>query len=57
MNSIGLEEPHYFPFRSRSRAMAIMPGFFRRQARGVADECCSKPCTVDELSSYCGPRP
>ncbi|XP_054263844.1 bombyxin A-3 homolog [Macrosteles quadrilineatus] len=58
MNLIGMEDPQMiYPFRSRAKAFAVIPEYFRRQTRGVADECCSKPCTIDELSSYCGQRP
>lgn len=32
----------------KARAMASARG-----KRGVADECCEKPCTVDELLTYC----
>ncbi|XP_015511916.1 insulin-like peptide 2 isoform X1 [Neodiprion pinetum] len=47
-----------YPFRTRASANAMMGRFaggrFKRQPRGVHDECCAKPCTVGELSSYCG---
>ncbi|XP_058789500.1 LIRP-like isoform X2 [Phymastichus coffea] len=47
-----------YPFRSRARARAMMMGRFggsryRRQSRGVHDECCVKSCSVAELVSYC----
>lgn len=49
-----------YPFRSRASANAMMGRFgggrFRRQSRGVHDECCVKPCSVSELRSYCGGR-
>ncbi|XP_044018615.1 LIRP-like isoform X2 [Aphidius gifuensis] len=28
-------------------------GRFRRQSRGIHDECCLKPCSASELRSYC----
>ncbi|XP_012265008.1 LIRP [Athalia rosae] len=47
-----------YPFRTRASANAMMGRFgggrFRRQSRGVHDECCVKPCSVSELTSYCG---
>ena len=46
-----------YPFRSRASANAMMSrfgsGHLRREARGVHDECCVKPCSRDELLSYC----
>lgn len=47
-------ERSYFPFKPRDNAVSLIPRQYKR--RGVADECCSKPCTLAELSSYCGPR-
>ncbi|KAK9300368.1 hypothetical protein QLX08_006910 [Tetragonisca angustula] len=29
---------------------------FRRNTRGVHEECCLKSCTTEELRSYCGAR-
>ncbi|XP_043267750.1 LIRP-like [Venturia canescens] len=47
-----------YPLRSRASANAMMGRFggarFRRETRGVHDECCAKPCSIDELTSYCG---
>ncbi|XP_011300351.1 LIRP isoform X2 [Fopius arisanus] len=47
-----------YPFRTRASANAMMGRFggvrFRRQSRGVHDECCVKPCSMSELMSYCG---
>ena len=49
----------YYPFRSRQSANAMIARFgggrFKRFSRGVHDECCVKPCTIEELTSYCGP--
>lgn len=47
-----------YPFRSRETARSMLArlgynGRFRRITRGIHDECCVKPCTVDELRSYC----
>ncbi|XP_066999137.1 LIRP isoform X2 [Anabrus simplex] len=47
------EEP-LFPFSSRVNSAQLVSGSFRRQTRGVYDECCRKSCTLKELSSYCG---
>ncbi|KAG8225997.1 hypothetical protein J437_LFUL003056 [Ladona fulva] len=44
-----------FPFRPKASAKVLI-GSFRRQKRGVYDECCRKSCTVNELTSYCGRR-
>ncbi|CAG2108267.1 unnamed protein product [Medioppia subpectinata] len=27
--------------------------YFRRQIRGVVDDCCKRPCTTNQLSQYC----
>ncbi|XP_044018613.1 LIRP-like isoform X2 [Aphidius gifuensis] len=27
---------------------------FRRQSRGIHDECCLRSCSINELKSYCG---
>ncbi|KAL6257039.1 hypothetical protein P5V15_011974 [Pogonomyrmex californicus] len=48
------------PFLSRARARGMLNGRFagrryRRQSRGIHEECCAKACTITELSSYCGP--
>ncbi|XP_043464155.1 LIRP [Leptopilina heterotoma] len=47
-----------YPFRSRQSANAMIGRFgggrFRRYSRGVHDECCAKPCSLEELTSYCG---
>lgn len=51
-----LDEPPRFPFRSKPNAAVLLPGAFRRYARGVHDECCAKPCSVNELVSYCAER-
>jgi insulin len=48
------EQEIQFPFRSRSNGATIVPRSFRRQTRGVYDECCRKSCTVQEIASYCG---
>lgn len=46
-----------YPFRSRAVANAMMGRFgggrFRRDSRGVHDECCVKPCSLSEMLSYC----
>lgn len=48
------EQEVQFPFRSRSKAVTVVPGSFRRHTRGVYDECCRKSCTIQEMASYCG---
>lgn len=47
-------------FLSRARARGMLDGPFagrryRRQSRGIHEECCINACTMAELSSYCGP--
>jgi hypothetical protein len=50
-------EDDSYPFRSRASANAMLGRFgggrFRRNSRGVHDECCVKPCSISELLSYC----
>ncbi|XP_071453008.1 LIRP-like isoform X2 [Hetaerina americana] len=46
-----------FPFRPKSIATALVPGSFRRVARGAYDECCRKSCTYHEIRTYCAPTP
>lgn len=48
------------PFMTRMRAHAMLDGRlasrrYRRQSRGIHEECCINPCTISELSTYCGP--
>lgn len=49
-----------YPFRSAVIANAMMGHYagrrFRRQSRGAFDECCLKPCSIQELNTYCGRR-
>ncbi|XP_046667028.1 LIRP-like [Homalodisca vitripennis] len=37
-------------FRDRNIARSLR---LRQRARGVADECCHRSCSINELSSYC----
>ncbi|XP_034937596.1 LIRP-like isoform X2 [Chelonus insularis] len=50
--------PYDYPLRSRASANAMWGRFggvrFRRESRGVHDECCVKSCSLQELMSYCG---
>lgn len=49
-----------FPlFVPRVRARGMLDGPFagrryRRESRGIHEECCLNACTIHELSSYCG---
>ncbi|KAL0116721.1 hypothetical protein PUN28_009970 [Cardiocondyla obscurior] len=48
------------PFLSRTRARAMLDSppagrRYRRQSRGIHEECCINGCTINELSTYCGP--
>ncbi|XP_018572597.1 bombyxin E-1-like [Anoplophora glabripennis] len=40
-----------FPFLSKEFAKSFVP---QKPRREVADECCHKPCTIDEMRYYCG---
>ncbi|XP_075234668.1 LIRP-like [Lycorma delicatula] len=48
-----------FPLRTVSRFQALnLPSKnYKRKARGVAYECCDKPCFLYELWTYCGNKP
>uniref|UniRef100_A0A336MJK3 CSON000926 protein n=1 Tax=Culicoides sonorensis TaxID=179676 RepID=A0A336MJK3_CULSO len=41
------------PFMRKIAAAAFTPTSFRRIRRGIHDECCRKPCSINELKSYC----
>ncbi|XP_012529677.2 LOW QUALITY PROTEIN: LIRP [Monomorium pharaonis] len=48
------------PFLSPARARGMLDGRFagrryRREPRGIHEECCINGCTINELTSYCGP--
>ncbi|XP_001814181.1 LIRP [Tribolium castaneum] len=44
-----------YPYQSKANAASHhMSGFRRRKRRGVFNECCEKPCSLEELSQYCG---
>ncbi|RZC34625.1 Insulin domain containing protein [Asbolus verrucosus] len=45
-----------FPYRSKVNARSLITHYGRRRRRGVFNECCEKPCSHEELSSYCGSR-
>ncbi|XP_011166756.2 LOW QUALITY PROTEIN: LIRP [Solenopsis invicta] len=52
--------PYLPPFLSRARARGMLDGRFagrryRRESRGIHEECCINGCTINELTSYCGP--
>lgn len=42
-----------FPFIGRTNGLRMMPDRFRRFTRGIAEECCKKSCSLNELRSYC----
>lgn len=42
-----------YPFRTANRALYLANSGFRRK-RGIVEECCHKPCTINELANYCG---
>ncbi|CAL1683663.1 unnamed protein product [Lasius platythorax] len=49
----------YLPFLTSAKARGMLDGSlagrrFRRQSRGIHEECCINACTINELSSYCG---
>lgn len=43
----------HYPFKDKAEATAMISNFRRRRKRGVYNECCEKPCSRDELFSYC----
>lgn len=45
-----------YPYKSKQAASSLITGFRRRRKRGVFNECCEKPCSHEELSTYCGSR-
>ncbi|KOC67243.1 LIRP protein [Habropoda laboriosa] len=42
------------PYKSIENARRMLR--FRRNSPGVHEECCSKPCSTEEIRSYCGTR-
>ncbi|XP_018572613.1 LIRP-like [Anoplophora glabripennis] len=40
-----------FPFLSKEYSRFFVPQKIRR---GIVDECCHKPCSINELRNYCG---
>nr|BBI47309.1 insulin-like peptide 2 [Gnatocerus cornutus] len=45
-----------FPYQTKASASTLMTNFRRRRRRGVFNECCEKPCSQEELKTYCGSR-
>lgn len=45
------EETPDYPFMPKSAANSLIPPKFRRG--GIVEECCDKPCSIDELKAYC----
>lgn len=43
-------------FLNKIAGLSRMPNHFRRNRRGIVDECCRKSCSLTELSAYC-PNP
>ncbi|XP_055912896.1 probable insulin-like peptide 3 [Eupeodes corollae] len=44
----------YSPFMSKQLLETLTKT--RRRRLGIADECCKKACTMDELKTYCRPK-
>ncbi|CAL7933442.1 unnamed protein product [Xylocopa violacea] len=42
------------PYKSIENARKMLRS--RRNSRGIYEECCLKPCMIEELKSYCGSR-
>ncbi|XP_074038102.1 bombyxin B-8-like [Leptinotarsa decemlineata] len=40
-----------FPFISRDLAESMVPV---KSRRGIIEECCDRPCSINELQTYCG---
>ncbi|KAG6794764.1 LIRP-like [Apis laboriosa] len=43
-----------YPYKSIKNAKKMIR--FRRNSKGIHEECCLKSCTTEELRSYCGAR-
>ncbi|XP_054260046.1 probable insulin-like peptide 1 [Macrosteles quadrilineatus] len=50
-------DPDTEHFLTRRQAMRLIPGMQRVRRSGLADECCLKSCTVQEMTSYCATTP
>lgn len=42
------------PYKTIENAKKMLR--FRRDSQGIYEECCLKPCTTEELQSYCASR-
>nr|QDK59898.1 insulin-like peptide 1 [Cydia pomonella] len=49
IDTYGHEGRYSSPWLPASAALSLMRG--KRQ--GIATECCDKPCTIDEMMTYC----
>ncbi|XP_014214291.1 probable insulin-like peptide 3 [Copidosoma floridanum] len=66
-NQAGSDDYQYYddgmPFRRRNDATNLLARLAYRRSRrqdqsnGIYNECCLKPCTIDELLSYCADSP
>ncbi|XP_076240736.1 insulin-like peptide 2 [Calliopsis andreniformis] len=43
---------HLIPYKTVENAKKMLR--FQRNPRGIYEECCLRPCSTDELRSYCG---
>lgn len=43
-----------YPFRSKRHIVSALRNVRTKRESRVRDECCSKPCTVEEMLGYCG---
>lgn len=46
-----IQQKWHYPFKPRNLAFRMLP---KRTKRGIVEECCLNPCSVDNLLLYCG---
>ncbi|EAT47984.1 AAEL000960-PA [Aedes aegypti] len=45
--------PQGYGFRSSASRNDLIPPRFRKSPRGIVDECCLRPCSINQLLKYC----
>ncbi|XP_062559207.1 LIRP-like isoform X2 [Armigeres subalbatus] len=45
--------PQGYGFRSSATRNDLIPPRFRKSPRGIVDECCLRPCSLNQLLKYC----
>lgn len=56
LENILQEESYNYLYKTKAHVHTLRSpeGALRRHTRGIVDECCKRPCTYNELWSYCG---